>query len=188
MFLKIFQYSQENTCVGVFFNKVKAYNFTKMKLQYRCFLVNITNLIRILTLKKICERLLLAVWEENWISKYLQKQSSKVFCDVKKLFLEISQIHEKTPVPEPFLKKLNASGRLLPYPVGGSFPDFLCVQSFNLLVKLQVINLNKAAETICKSQKKSGRISANNYTVFFQMFAKFYATEFILFLIKETFD
>ena len=154
-----------------------------MKLQYRRFLVNITNLIRTLILKKICERLLLAVWEENWIFKYLQKQPSKVFCDVKKLFLEISRIHKKTPVPE-----LNTSGRLLLNPVGGCFPHFDCVQSFNLLLKLQVINLNKAAEIICKSKKKSGRISANNCTVLFQMFATFYATEFILFLIKETFD
>ena len=86
--------------------------------------------------------------------KYLQKQPSKVFCDVKKLFLEISQIHKKTPVPEPFLKKLNTSGRLLLNPVGGCFPHFLCVQSFNLLLKLHVINLNKAAEIICKSKKK----------------------------------
>ena len=84
-----------------------------------------------------------------------------------------------------FSKKLNTSGRLLLYPVGGSFPDILCAQSFNLLVKLQVINSNKAAETICKSQKK-GRILATNCIVFLQMVATFYATEFILFLITET--
>ena len=82
----------------------------------------------------------------------------------------------------------NISERLLLHPVGGSFPDFLCVQSFNLLVKLLVIDLNKAAKTICKSQNNSGRILANNCMVFFQIFATFYATGFTLFLIKESFD
>ena len=115
-----------------------------------------------------------------------------MFCDVKNLFLEISQnSQENTCARASFLIKLNTSKRLFLYPVGGSFPDFLYVQSFNLLVKLQVINLNKAAETTCKSQKKKkkgGRILANNCIVFFQMFATFYATEFTLFLIKDFFD
>ena len=115
-----------------------------------------------------------------------------MFCDVKNLFLEISQnSQENTYARASFLIKLNTSKRLFLYPVGGSFPDFLYVQSFNLLVKLQVINLNKAAETTCKSQKKkkkSGRILANNCIVFFQMFATFYATEFTLFSIKDFFD
>ena len=91
-------------------------------------------------------------------------------------------------MPGSFLKELNTSGRLLLSPVGGSLPDFLCVQSFNLFIKLQVINLNNATGTICKSQKKSGRIVADNCIVFFQMFATCYATEFISFLIKESFD
>ena len=52
--VKLFQYSQESTCIGVFFNKDKTCNFTKMKLQHRHFLVNITKFIRTLILKKIC--------------------------------------------------------------------------------------------------------------------------------------
>ena len=106
LFLKIFQYWQENTCVGVFFNKVKACNFTKMKLQCRCFLVNITKFIRTLILKKICEQRLLAEWEENWIFKYLQKQPSEVFCDVKKLFLEISQNSQESTYARVFFERV----------------------------------------------------------------------------------
>ena len=73
------------------------------------------------------------------------------------------------------------------YTVGGPFLEFLCVQSFNLLAKLRVISLNKTRKTKRKSQKKSGRVLANNCIVFFQMFATFYVT-LTLFLIKESFD
>ena len=82
-----------------------------MKLRHRRFLVNITKFIRTLILKKICERLLLAVWEENRIFKHLQKQPPKVFCDVKKLYLEISQnSQENTCIRASFLIKLQGSG------------------------------------------------------------------------------
>ena len=42
VFLKFSKISQENTCVGVFFNKVtglQTCNFLKKRLQYRCFRV-----------------------------------------------------------------------------------------------------------------------------------------------------
>ena len=42
--LKCWQYLQENTCVGVSFNKVagpQASNFIKKRLHHRCFPVNI---------------------------------------------------------------------------------------------------------------------------------------------------
>ena len=42
VFLKISQYSQENTCVGVSFNKVAG----RKKLQHRCFLVNVVKFLR----------------------------------------------------------------------------------------------------------------------------------------------
>ena len=38
---------------------MKAYKFVKKRFQPRCFPVNITEFVRIPTLKKICERLLL---------------------------------------------------------------------------------------------------------------------------------
>ena len=47
-FFKNLQYLQENTCAGVFFNKVagcKACNFIKKRLQHRCFPVNIAKLL-----------------------------------------------------------------------------------------------------------------------------------------------
>ena len=49
MFLKVSQYSQKNTCVGVSFNKaadLKTYNFIKKRLRNRCFPVNIVKLLR----------------------------------------------------------------------------------------------------------------------------------------------
>ena len=48
-FLGLPQYSQENTCVGVSFNKVaalKASRFIKKKLQHWCFPVNIGKFLR----------------------------------------------------------------------------------------------------------------------------------------------
>ena len=59
VFLEI---SQENTCVGVFFNKVvgvKACNFIKKALQHRCFPVKFAKFLRTPILKNICERLLM---------------------------------------------------------------------------------------------------------------------------------
>ena len=49
-FLKISQYSQENNCVGVFFNKVAS-----LRLQHRCFPVNIAKFLRTTILKNICD-------------------------------------------------------------------------------------------------------------------------------------
>ena len=49
VFLKISQYSQENGYTGVSFNKVaglKACNFIKKILQYRCFPVNVAKTLR----------------------------------------------------------------------------------------------------------------------------------------------
>ena len=50
--LKILQFSQENTCVGV-----RA--VTKKRPQQRCFPVNIVKFLRTVILKNICKRLLL---------------------------------------------------------------------------------------------------------------------------------
>ena len=49
MFLKISPYSQENVCVGAFFNKVvaqKACSFTKKRLECKCFPVNVAKFLR----------------------------------------------------------------------------------------------------------------------------------------------
>ena len=57
--LKISQYSQENTCVGVFFNKVsdlQACNFIKKRLQHRCFPVKFAKFLRTAILKNIYEQ------------------------------------------------------------------------------------------------------------------------------------
>ena len=62
MFLKISQILQENTCVGVFFNKVaglRASSFIKKKFQCSCFPVKIVKFLRTPTFKNISERLLL---------------------------------------------------------------------------------------------------------------------------------
>ena len=62
LFLKILQYSQENTCVGSRFNRLagfKTCNFIKKRLQHWCFPMNIAKFLRTLILKKICEQLLL---------------------------------------------------------------------------------------------------------------------------------
>ena len=52
VFLKISQYSQENTCL-------KACNFIKKRLQHRHFSVNIAKFLRTPILKNICKWLLL---------------------------------------------------------------------------------------------------------------------------------
>ena len=62
LFLKISQYSRENTCVESFFNKFTDLLFLQLfknRLQHNCFLVNIAIISRIHILKNICERLLL---------------------------------------------------------------------------------------------------------------------------------
>ena len=57
LFLKISQYSQRNTCVGVSFFKKKCRNNIKNLLQRRCCPVNIAKFLRTPLLKNICERL-----------------------------------------------------------------------------------------------------------------------------------
>ena len=79
LILKISPYSQENTCVGVSFNKVSF--LIKKRLQHRCLPVNIANLLRAPILKKICERLLPSVCRSInfsstlFVSKTRQKNS-----------------------------------------------------------------------------------------------------------------
>ena len=68
LFLKISQYSQENTCVGVFFNKVTGLqdsNLIRKRLQHICFPeICKKNLVSPI-LKSICKRLLLVILVEN---------------------------------------------------------------------------------------------------------------------------
>ena len=61
LFFNIWQYSQENTCVGVYFFWVllQACNCIKKRLQPRCFPVNIAKFARAPILKNIYEQLLL---------------------------------------------------------------------------------------------------------------------------------
>ena len=71
----ILQISQQNTCVGVSFNKVtglkaynsfnkvtglKAYNFIKKTLRHKCFPVKFAKFSRATISKNICERLILS--------------------------------------------------------------------------------------------------------------------------------
>ena len=61
---------QENICVGVFFNNGAGFqggNFIKMRLQHRCFPVNIAKFLRTPILKNISKQLLLAKWTANLI-------------------------------------------------------------------------------------------------------------------------
>ena len=58
VFLKILQYSQENTCVGVSLQGFQLCNFVKKRLQY-CFPANTAKCLRTPVLKRICKRLLL---------------------------------------------------------------------------------------------------------------------------------
>ena len=60
--LKILEYSQENPALESFLNKVVgllASNFSKKRLQIRCFAVNIAKFLRTSILKNICQSLLL---------------------------------------------------------------------------------------------------------------------------------
>ena len=63
LFLKISQYSQENSCVRVC-------NFIKKRLQHRCFSANIAEIFRTPILKNICERLLLFPFKCVIITRY----------------------------------------------------------------------------------------------------------------------
>ena len=62
LFFKISQYSQESTCVEVFFNKVaglQACTLIKKRLQHRVLPVYVGKWLRAPVLKSICEQLLL---------------------------------------------------------------------------------------------------------------------------------
>ena len=66
LFLKNSQYSQENICVGVSFNKIvvlQGLQLIKMRLQHRCFPVNIAKFLRAPILKNIYDRLFLVFVE-----------------------------------------------------------------------------------------------------------------------------
>ena len=64
LYLKISQYSQENTYARGFFNQVKGCqvcNFIKKIFQHRYFSVNIVKFLKTVILKKICEQLWLLI-------------------------------------------------------------------------------------------------------------------------------
>ena len=63
--VKISQYSQENTCVGISF----FVGVSKKRLQDRCFPVNIVKFLRKPILKNICEQLLLTVANQEGFLK-----------------------------------------------------------------------------------------------------------------------
>ena len=68
LFSIISQYSQKNTCVGVFFNKdadLRAGNFIKKRLQHRCLLVNIAKFLRTSVNGCFWEFLLLCQFERS---------------------------------------------------------------------------------------------------------------------------
>ena len=87
LFLKISQYLQENTCVGVSFliklQPVRTATLIKRDCQDRCFLVNITKFLRTPILKNICERLLLFGGElepfSMNMSMYFHRKNSFLF-------------------------------------------------------------------------------------------------------------
>ena len=58
VFLKIFQISQETTCVGVSLIEFVK-NFINKRLQHRCFPVKFPKFLRTPILKNNCKRLLL---------------------------------------------------------------------------------------------------------------------------------
>ena len=72
---------------------------------------------------------------------------------MKKLFLEISQNSQENTCARVLFEKVEQLRT-----TASLFATFFEYSRLNLLVKLQVINLNKAAETICKSQKKNKKV------------------------------
>ena len=66
VFSKLLQYWQENTCVGVFFNKIAGLQicnfFLKKRLQHRCSPVSISKFLKTLILKSISQR----VGDSRW--------------------------------------------------------------------------------------------------------------------------
>ena len=73
MFLKIYQISLENSCVGVSFEQsCRACNFIKKKLQHSCICEKFAKFLRTTILKNIRERLLLS--KETKIKQLVPKQ------------------------------------------------------------------------------------------------------------------
>ena len=73
MFLKIYQISLENSCVGVSFEQsCRACNFIKKKLQHSCICEKFAKFLRTPILKNIRERLLLS--KETKIKQLVPKQ------------------------------------------------------------------------------------------------------------------
>ena len=84
MFLKISQFSQENTCIGVSFYKVaglQTCNFIKKRLQHRFFPVNNAKVLRTPILKNICERLFLEQLPKNGVKLLSSIVSSTYSCN-----------------------------------------------------------------------------------------------------------
>ena len=77
LFLKISQYSQENTVFESLFNQftgLQASNFIKKRFQHKYFSVNIAKFLKTVILKKICEQLLLNNVKQNYSSMKTVKQ------------------------------------------------------------------------------------------------------------------
>ena len=73
MFLKILQYSLENTCFEIFFNKVAGLqdcSFIKKRLQHRHFLANIAKFLRTIFNMENLPWLLLQVLYKKAVSKH----------------------------------------------------------------------------------------------------------------------
>ena len=82
LLLKILQYSQDKTCVGVFFNKVAglwACNFIEKRLQHRCFPAIIAKFLRTPILKNFCEWLFLAAFNRPFEKLMVWKITRKTY-------------------------------------------------------------------------------------------------------------
>ena len=84
LYLKISQYSQENTYARGFFNQVKGCqvcNFIKKIFQHRYFSVNIVKFLKTVILKKICEQLWLLICCKTKLEK------KKIVCVFYKIYI-----------------------------------------------------------------------------------------------------
>ena len=103
VFLQIFLHiSQENTCVGVSFNKLtglKACNFIKKRLQHRCFSVKFAKFLR-------------RILKKNYFDEYRQATASILFAFILSHsynssydFIKINFLNCRSSCPEEFSKK-----------------------------------------------------------------------------------
>ena len=94
----ILQILQQNTCVGVSFNKVtgfKACNVIEKRLRHKCFLVKFAKFSRTPILKNICEQLLLSSLLTSYVTWYVGTHESKFIffpqaqqtCSITRYFL-----------------------------------------------------------------------------------------------------